>query len=298
MGESRAAAFFGRAELHHHHRFASPTRGPASVEEALAVVDRLQVGDDHPGVFIGGEKPDVVGGGQPRLVTAGHHVAGVDAAFLQGALDGHGETARLADDGHRAAFQDLGPVVGHGHQRTRRRHVAETIGAGHGQASIDDGGAQLVAEGAAFVAADFIEPGREHGGAARPRRGAVTQHASHRLGGHQDHQMVRRLGKAGHGFVTLDVPDLVAPWIERIHRFPVIVALEVAPYPRGPASRPIRCPHQHHIAWVQQSRDLLDAGERFGFPILVGHGSSLDFSRYLTPARSPPWLDKDRPVRA
>ena len=252
MGQGGRPAVVGRPELDHDHRLSGVLRRGTGGQKPLRLAHRLQIGDDDPGLRIGREILDIVGGLESGLVAAGDDVTHVHAALFEGALERHHQPAGLSDDGDGAGFGGLRPVVGHGDELGAAVEVAETVGAGNGDSHFRDGGGELPAALDGNRIRHLAEAGRNHRGATRPRGRSFAQYRLHERRRHEHRQMVGRLGQFGEGPVAPSAPDLLTPRVQRIDRAAIAVAVEIAPAALRPVPRPVGGADDDHVARVEQ----------------------------------------------
>ena len=193
---------------------------------------------------------------KPGFVAAGDEILGMDAAFLQCDIDVEHHPAALADQRHRPLPERQRAVFGQGDQAALGADVAHAVGAGDGQPGFGDHCGEFTAKRGGLRIERLTEARGEHRGAARAGRGAAAQQFRHGRRRHHDHEMVGRLGQRGEVRIAGRVENFRPPRIDQIDRAGKSVALEIAPRPRRPASRPVAHADHHRIARFGQCRDF------------------------------------------
>ncbi len=257
MRHGGAAALLRLAELDRNDRLA----GGAGVEgcglELVEVRDRLDVDDDDFQFRLIGKERDVIGNAQAGFIAAGDQIFGVHAALFERGVHEQHHTAALSDQRHRPLPQGQRPVFRERHETRLGADVAHAVRAGDGEPGLGDHVGQFAPKFGGILIEGLAETRREDRCAARSRGGAAAQQFRHTRRRHQDDEVVRRLRQRLEVRVASFVENLGPARIDQISGFRKVIAFEIAPHPRRPASRAIARADENGIARFGQRRDLL-----------------------------------------
>ena len=232
---------------------------PAGGLECREIRDRLDIDDDDLELRLVGEEGDVVGDRKAGLVAAGDQIFRRDAALLQRLIGEDHHAAALADERDRAAPHRQRAVLGKRDEAALGADIAHAVRARHAEPGL------------------ARSPRRARGRARRPRcrsprrspRRTRWRCARRRRRRAASVSITPAAGTSttiwsGGSRQRLEIRDSracsqisLAARIDQIDRAGKFVALEIAPYARRPASRPVAGADQHDVARRGERLDLL-----------------------------------------
>ena len=189
--------------------------------------------------------------------------------------------------GPRFEFADA--PVRQGHEIRWRGEVAEAIGARDCDARLRDRSGEFFAQPAAFLVAAFAKAAGEDRGAARACAARVADRVDYRAAGHEDHDVIGRLGQRGEVLVAaLAAPHRFVARIDGIDRPLEADARQRIVDGDRPAARPVARADDGHVARRQQR------GDAAGSLVFLVHRASVSMCCVMRAAGRRCALRRDR----